>query len=275
MAKLVRTLAAYVFSICMMIPFLWMISTSFKEPSKVFNFPIEWIPNPANLNGYRSIWSTSILGVSFFVFYINSIKVALFALVGTFITCSLSAYGFAKINFAGKRIIFMLLISTMMVPFQVIMIPTFVIYREFGLLNTHAALWLPYFFGSIFGVFLLRQFMMALPQELSEAAFLDGAGHLKIYWRIVLPLTKPALTALMILTLVANWNNYESPLLFIRSPELYTIPVGLKAMSDDVNTINYTGVMAGVVSSIIPIFLLFIFGQRYFVQGITFSAIKG
>ncbi|MBP1992405.1 carbohydrate ABC transporter permease [Paenibacillus eucommiae] len=275
MIKFIRIIIAYAIAACMLLPFLWMVSTSFKNPADVFQFPIKWIPNPINLDGYKYVWKSSVLGVSFYTFYWNSLKVAFFVLAGTFFSCTLAAYAYARINFTGRSVIFMVMIATMMIPFQVTMIPIFMMYKELGLLNTHMALWLPSFFGSMFGVFLLRQFIISLPLELSEAAVIDGAGHFRIYWNIVLPLIKPAITALLILTLVATWNNYEAPLLFIRSAELFTIPVGLKAMADDIYNINYSGIMAGVVSSIVPILLLFALGQRYFVQGLTFSVVKG
>jgi len=275
MIKLLRIVIAYAIAACMLLPFLWMMSTSFKNPADVFEFPIKWIPDPINLDGYRYVWQASVIGVPFYVFYWNSLKVAFLVLAGTFFSCTLAAYAYARIEFAGRSLIFMILIATMMIPFQVTMIPIFIMYKELGLLNTHMALWLPACFGSMFGVFLLRQFIKSIPMELSEAAVIDGAGHARIYWSIVLPLIKPAVTALLVLTLVSTWNNYEAPLLFLRSAELYTIPVGLKAMADDIYNINYSGIMAGVVSSIVPILLLFVFGQRYFVQGITFSVTKG
>ncbi|MCU6707427.1 carbohydrate ABC transporter permease [Paenibacillus sp. J5C_2022] len=266
---------SYALGVTMLFPFLWMVSTSFKSPGDVFNFPIEWIPNPIELDGYLYVWKNAILGVSFFTFYINSIKVAVIVLIGTYFACSMSAYAYAKIKFTGRNVLFLIKMSTMMIPFQVTMIPTFMIYRKLELLDTHAALWLHVFFGSTFGVFLLRQFFMSIPDELSEAARIDGAGHARIYWYVILPLTKPAMSALLVLTFVSTWNNYEAPLLYLRSPELFTIPLGLKVMSDDIYNIHYPGIMAGVVSSLIPILIIFALGQRYFIQGITFSGVKG
>ena len=272
---LIKTVIIYCLALFMLIPFLWMLSTSFKNQNQVFDYPIKWIPNPVNVDGYVYVWEKALIGVSFYVFYLNSIKIALVAMVGSFFSCSLAAYAYTKINFKGRDTIFFIKIATMMIPAQVTMIPTFIIYSKLGLVDTHAALWLPAFFGSAFGTFLLRQFFMTIPDELCESAFIDGAGHLKIYWNIVLPLTKPAIATLLILTFVAVWNNYEAPLLYLRTPKLYTIPIGLKAIASDELNVHYPGLMAGCVSSIIPILFLFIIGQKYFVEGISFSGIKG
>jgi multiple sugar transport system permease protein len=262
-------------ALSMLFPFLWMVSTSFKMPVQVFRYPIEWIPDPIVYDGYVYVWKRSLIGVSFIVFYWNSIKIAAIVLIGTFFSCSMAAYAYAKIKFAGRNTLFMLKLATMMIPFQITMIPTFIIYKNFGLLDTHMALWLQAFFGGAFGTFLLRQFFVSVPDELSEAARMDGAGHWTIYWRILLPLTKPALMTLMVLTFVGTWNNYEAPLLYIRTASLYTIPIGLKVMSDDIENLNYPGIMAGVVSSVIPILILFALTQKYFVQGMNYSGIKG
>lgn len=275
MGTLLKYAFRYALAASMLIPFLWMVSTSFKTAQNVFEFPIRWIPDPIDLDGYRYIWSGSSLGVKFAVFYFNSFKVALIVIVGTYFSCSLAAYAYSKIAFKGRELFFLIKISTMMVPFQVTMIPTFILYRNFGLLDTHAALWLPSFLGSSFGVFLLRQFYRGIPDDLTESARIDGAGHLRIYWSMILPLTKPAMVSLIVLTFIATWNNYETPLLYLRSPGLYTIPLGLKVMVDDIYNVNYPGIMAGVVCSLIPILVLFAAAQKYFVQGIAFSGTKG
>ncbi|WP_135557604.1 carbohydrate ABC transporter permease [Paenibacillus cymbidii] len=272
---LLRIVFSYGLAASMIFPFLWMVSTSFKTDAQVFRYPIEWIPHPLVWDGYIYVWKRSLIGVSFALFYWNSVKVAAIVLFGTFLSCSMAAYAYAKIKFAGRNALFLIKLATMMIPFQVVMLPTFILYKQFGLLNTHMALWLPAFFGGTFGTFLLRQFFLSVPDELAEAARMDGAGHATIYWRVLLPLTKPALVTLLVLTFVGTWNNYEAPLLYIRTATLYTIPIGLKVMSDDIEHMNYPGIMAGVVSSVIPILFLFVFTQKYFVQGMNYSGIKG
>lgn len=272
--KFARIIIGYALALSMLLPFLWMVSTSFKSPGDVFEYPINWIPDPFTWNNYRSVLTIPLLGVSFITFYINSVKVVVLVLIGTFFSCSLAAYAYSKIKFPGRDTLFLIKVSTMMIPFQILMLPTFIIFRELGLLDTLASLWLLSFFGASFGVFLLKQFYLSIPESLSEAARIDGAGHLRIYWSLILPLTKPAMTVLLVLVFVGTWNNYEMPLLYIRSPELFTIPIGLKVMSDDIYTINYANMMAGVVLSVIPIFLMFTFAQKYFIEGVVFTGVK-
>lgn len=275
MTKLARIAISYALAASMLIPFLWMVSTSFKNPADVFEFPVRWIPKPFNWDGYRYVWQESRLGVSFYIFYLNSIKVSLFVLIGTYFSCSLAAYAYSKISFKGRDVIFLLKLSTMMIPFQVTMIPNFIMYRKLGLIDTHMSLWIASFLGSTFGVFLLKQFFASIPDEMIEAARIDGASHLTIYRKLAMPLTKPALVTLMVLTFIATWNNYEAPLLYLRTPSLYTIPIGLKVMVDDAASVHYPGIMAGVVSSLIPILLLFVAAEKYFVKGVTFTSVKG
>ncbi|HHW49765.1 MAG TPA: carbohydrate ABC transporter permease [Clostridiaceae bacterium] len=270
----VKNLFLIIMAIIMVVPFLWMISASFKVPSQIFEFPIKWIPDPISFDGYKYVWQRPIIGVTFGKFYLNSIKVALIVLVGTFFSCSLAAYGYTKIHFKGRDAIFLLKIATMMIPFQVIMVPTFIVYRNLGLVDTHAALWLIAFLGTPFGTFLLRQFFLTIPDELCESTRIDGAGHFRIYWHIILPLSKPALVTLLILTFVVTWNDYETPLLYLRSPNLFTIPLGLRAMASDIEYSNEAGNMAGAVSAVVPILIVFIAAQKYFIKGIAFTGIK-
>ncbi|MCU6708815.1 carbohydrate ABC transporter permease [Paenibacillus sp. J5C_2022] len=275
MVKWIRAIISYIIAISMLFPFLWMVSTSFKEPGKVFSFPIQLIPDPVKFDGYIYVWKASLIGVSFGTLYLNSIKIAAIVLVGTYFSCSIAAYAYAKINFWGRNVLFLLKISSMMIPFQVIMLPTFMVYRHMGFIDTHISLWIHAFLGTAFGTFLLKQFFSAIPDELCEAARIDGAGHARIYWSIAMPMIRPAIATLLTMTIISTWNDYESPLLFIRSPELYTIPIGLKVMADDVFRINYPGIMAGVVSSVIPILLLLVFFNKYIMKGFTFTGVKG
>jgi len=187
----------------------------------------------------------------------------------------MAAYGYAKINFRGRDVIFLIKLATAMIPAQVTMIPMFLVYKNLGLLDTHMALWITSFFGTTFGTFLLRQFFVTIPNELCESARIDGAGHLRIYWTVILPLVKPALSALMIFTFVSSWNNYETALIYLRTASKYTLPLGLAMMRTDRDHLHYSGMMAGAVVSVIPILLVFVIGQRYFIEGVTFTGIKG
>jgi multiple sugar transport system permease protein len=273
--KCVRTAVMLVLTFCMAYPFLWMIAASFTEEVQIFNFPFKLIPNPINTQGYKDVWKHTTLGYPMSVYFLNSLKVTAIGMVGSLISSALAAYGYSKINFPGRDKIFLLKLSTMMIPVQVTMLPTFIIYRKLGLLDTHAALYIGTFFGATFGTFLLRQFFVTIPIELNEAAEIDGAGHFRIFWQIILPLAKPALATLVILNFTSLWNSYETPLLYLRSPKLYTLPIALKVISEDKDVIRYAGVMAGSVSSALPVVAIFIACQKYFIGGVVNSGVKG
>lgn len=272
--KVMRTIVMLGVSFCMLYPFLWMISASFTEEPQIFNFPFKLIPNPINLQGYKDVWKHTTLGFPMTVYLLNSIKVTAIGLVGSVISSSLAAYGYSKIDFPGRDKIFLLKLSTMMIPVQVTMLPTFIIYKKLGLVDTHAALYIGTFFGATFGTFLLRQFFITIPKELSEAAEIDGAGHFRIYWQIIMPLAKPALATLVIFNFTSLWNSYETPLLYLRTPKLYTLPIALKMISDDRDVIKYAGVMAASVSAALPVVVVFLACQKYFVGGITAGGVK-
>ena len=253
----------------MVMPFLWMISASLKPESDVFSFPVQWIPKTLMVENYQNVWCGK---VPFYLYYWNSLKVTAMTLLGAVSTSLLSAYAFAKINFRGKKFMFMLYLSTLMFPSQVLLISRFVIYNFMGLYNSLWALIIP---GSIstFGTFLLRQFFSTIPEELSESARLDGCGHWQIFTKIALPLIKPGLTTFIVFSFVWCWNDYENPLVFISDNKLFTIPLGLLSFQDE-NKSNFSTIMAASVCSLLPIFLIFLSAQKYFVEGIALSGIK-
>jgi ABC-type sugar transport system, permease component len=255
----------------MIFPFLWMISASFKGINDVFEFPIRWIPNPITFEGYKLLFGGT---VPFTVFYKNSIIVAVLGLIGTFFSCTMAGYAYAKINFVGRDKIFLVKLSTTMIPSMVTILPTFMIYSKLGLINTRAALWIPWFLGGAMGVFIMRQFFVTLPNELIEAARIDGAGHPKIYWNIALPCSKSAISTLMFLYFIFIWNDYERPLLYLRSQELFTLPFAVKYFADS-QFQNYPAIMAANVCMLIPIVILFFVAQKSFVQSIVATGIKG
>lgn len=273
--KIVRTAAMIVLSFCMLYPFLWMIAASLTEENQIFNFPFKLIPNPLNIQGYKDVWKFTTMGFPMTVYFFNSFKVTIIGLVGSVISSSLAAYGYSKITFPGRDKIFLLKLSTMMIPVQVTMLPTFMIYKTLGLLDTHAALYIGTFFGATFGTFLLRQYFITIPMELNEAAEIDGASNFRIYWQIILPLAKPALATLVILNFTSLWNSYETPLLYLRTPRLYTLPIALKVIADDKDVIRYAGVMAGSVSAALPVVIVFIACQKYFIGGVVAAGVKG
>lgn len=258
--------------VLMVLPFVWMLSTSFKIELDVFNFPVQWIPPHWDFGNYVTIWLHQ--SPPFYVYYLNSMKVTFFCVVGDLITSSLAAYGFSRLRFRGRDAIFLLYLGTMMIPFQVLMVPRFILFRYMGIYNTHWALILPGMFTTL-GVFLLRQFMLQIPFELSEAARIEGARESMIYRRIIVPLSTPALASLAILEFVWRWNDYISPLVFITSRVKYTIPVGLTNFINLAGGMQYTLIMAASVSALVPIFVVFLVGQRYFISGITAGSVKG
>lgn len=268
--QFIITLLVLACGIVMVVPFLWMISTSFKTPSEVFQFPIKWIPDKPVMDHHIKVWSGD---KSFLTYYLNSLKISIISTAGAVFLSAFAAYGFARIQFKGRNVLFVLYLSMMMVPPQVLFIPKFIMFEWAGIYNTHWALILPGMF-TIFGVFMMRQFFMSVPYEISESAFIDGAGHLRIFFQIVLPLAKPALATLAIIDFSWHWNDYENALVFLIDEKLYTVPLGLQSFILE-NTVDYNGMMAAASAGIIPMIIVFLFGQRFIIQGISNSAVKG
>ena len=256
-------------SIAMLLPFIWMLSSSFKPENQIFAFPIRWIPENVTLRNYNMVWNSA---VPFYTFYLNSIKVSFWSVLGELITSALAGYAFAKIKFKGREIIFLIYLSTLAFPNQMMLIPRFVLFKVMHLYNTHYALILPGMFTA-FGTFLLRQFFMTIPEELSESAKIDGASHFVIFRRIVVPLSKPAFSSLIIFQFVSSWNQYEGPLVYLRDRALATIPLGLNYFADE-NGTSFGAIMAASVCSLIPIFIIFLIFQKQFVAGIASSGMK-
>lgn len=256
--------------ILMIIPFIWMISSSLKRPIDIFSIPIKWIPDYWYPNNFISVWTGKYYFLSS---YLNSVKISSVNVVGAIFTSALAGYAFARIKFKGRDMIFLLYLATMMIPPQVTIIPRFILFNWFGMLNSHSSLILPGIF-TVFGTFLMRQAYTQIPNELSESAYLDGAGEIRIWWQIITPLIKPTITALGLLVFMGNWNNYEEPLIFLTNRNLFTIPVALSTFTDE-NISDYNLIMAASVSALLPVIIIFIIGQKYFVKGLTAGAVKG
>lgn len=254
----------------MVIPFLWMVSTSLKTTAQSMAFPPEWWPAPFVWGNYARIWDF----MPFFTFLLNSVKIAFFVVCGQLLTCSLAGYAFAKLRFPGRRALFLVLLSTMMIPSEVTLIPVFVIMKSLGWLNTHYSLIVPAFFGSVFGTFLLRQFFLTLPNDLEDAARIDGCSPFGIYWRIMLPLAKPSLATLAIFTFMGTWNDFMRPLIYLSDMDKMTLPVGLALISNH-QDIRIPLIMAGAMLSLLPILVFYVCGQKYFVRGIALTGMKG
>ncbi|MBE2241024.1 MAG: carbohydrate ABC transporter permease [Caldilineaceae bacterium] len=260
-----------VLSISCLLPLVWMISTSFKEQFQVFSYPPEWLPDPWTLKGYQRLFSMSPIGNWLF----NSVLVAVTITACQLVFSSLAAYAFARVRFPGRDVIFMGYLATMMIPSQVTLIPGYILIKYLGWIDTYFALTVPFLFGSAFGTFLLRQFFQTIPTELEDAARIDGAGYFDIYWRIILPLAKPALATLGVFVFLHFWNDFLWPLIVINTNELRTLPVGLAVVSRSMFGTDWPALMGGAVISLVPILTIFFFAQRYFVQGITLTGLKG
>lgn len=256
-------------SLVMLFPFFWMFSSSFKPDADIFNFPIQWIPEHPYPQNYIRAWNTIHYGRLLF----NTIFLTVMITSLQVLTCTLAGYAFAKIPFPESRIVFLCYLATLMVPFQVVMIPQFTIIRILGLMNTHWAIIFIQAF-SPFGVFMMRQFFLNIPMELSEAARMDGLSEFGIYSRIIMPLSKPAIASLVIFTSVFVWNDFLTPLIYLNTATKWTIQLGLRSLFAEY-TADYGGVMAGAVMAILPVLVVFLFLQRFFIEGIAMSGIKG
>lgn len=259
-----------------MVPFLWMLSTSLKEESEAFQLPPQWIPSVFMWSNYHE----AVFDYFNFPRYgLNTMIITVGVTIGRLISASLAAYAFARIRFFGRNVLFILVISTLMVPHQVTIIPLFLIYRDLDWLNTYLPLIIPgWLGGGAFFIFLLRQFIMTINQELDDAARIDGCGWFGLYFRIMLPLIKPALATVAIFSFLASWNDFFNPIIFLRSNELFTLPIGLYFYTNAATSQfrpETTIIMAGSTLILIPPVLLFFFAQRYFIQGVVFSGIKG
>ncbi|MEK3915003.1 carbohydrate ABC transporter permease [Paenibacillus sp. FSL H7-0331] len=256
-------------SLSMIAPFIWMLSASVKSEAEVFSYPIQWIPSIFYWSNYEKVW----LKLPFFTYYLNTIKIAVSTTILQVITCSLAAYAFSKVRFPERDKLFFLYIATMMIPFQVMMIPQFMLMKQLGLMDSHWALILLGAF-SPFGVFLFRQFFISVPEELSEAARIDGLSEFGIYLRIIMPLMRPAIASLTIFTFMHAWNDFLGPLIYINSDHLFTLQLGMQHFQSEHAT-EYGPLMAAAVSAIVPTILIYFFAQDHFVEGITAGAIKG
>jgi multiple sugar transport system permease protein len=250
-------------------PFLWMLLGSFKPEAELQRVPPTWWPETPTLGNYRELFDR----LDFPRFFANSVLVAVAVTAGNLVFCSMVGYALAKLDFAGKRLLFGLVLGMLMVPGVVTFVPLFVLVSNLGLVNTYPGLILPFLVTPL-GVFLMRQFIMGLPDELIEAARIDGAGEWRIFYRVILPLCGPPLATLGILTFLHSWNNFLWPLVVAQSEDKYTLPVALALYSVGQNATRYGLLMAGAVVIIIPVVALFIALQRYFVQSVATTGIK-
>ena len=263
----VLTLAA----ILVLLPLLWMFSTSLRPLADSYKLPPQWLPTDWRWENYLAPFESN---VPFELFFLNSLKISVLTTLGQLITCSMAGYAFARLRFPGRNFLFMFLLASLMVPGQVTIIPIYLMMAELKLVNTHASLILPGLI-SVFGVFLMRQFFKQMPQELFDAARVDGAGHLRSFLQIALPLAGPGLATLGIITFNATWNGYFAALIFLTSWEKMTLPQGIALLTGYMNSGNPSVVMAAVGLAILPVLIVFLIAQRWIIEALTRSGLKG
>lgn len=257
-------------AITMLLPFVWMLSTSLKPERGVFVMPPQWIPDPLIFDNYVNVWTRTDLAIGF----VNSVFIAVTSTVGEIFVATLAGFAFARMVFPGRKYFFGLLLMTMMIPGVVTMIPAFILFRILNWIDTWNPLIIPLLFGSAFAVFLSRQFFATLPTELEDAGKVDGANFFQIFWFIFLPQAKPIVATLFVLGIIARWNDFLGPLIYLRSTEKFTIPLML-ARLNSLYERQWTLLMAGSVIAVAPIIVLFFVLQRYFVESIALTGIKG
>ena len=251
------------------LPLVQMVLTSFMSSAEINQFPPKLIPTSLHLEGYRHLFSET----PALRWFANSVIVSTVSVVAHLILCSTAGYGFARLKFAGRGLAFVLILATVMIPTQLLMIPTYLMFARIGIVDTIAAAFVPWL-ASAFGIFLMRQFFLSLPAELEEAAVLDGCSRLAVFWRIVLPLAKPAMATLAIFTLLGSWNDLVWPLIAINDPSHFTLQLGITNFQGDRRT-DWSLLMAGNVVATLPLILFFLVAQKQFIATMTFSGLKG
>lgn len=257
-------------AILFLVPFVWMLSTSFKEGPQVYTWPPVWIPQPFRFDNYAKAWNI----LPFAQFYWNTTRITVLSIFGTVISCSLAAYGFARLRFRGRDLLFVVLLATLMLPYQVTLIPQYIWFAKLGWVNTYLPLIVPAFFGNPFSIFLLRQFFMTIPHELDDAAKIDGCDFFGIYSKIILPLSKTAIGVIAIFAFTYNWNDFLNPLIYLQSMEQYTISLGLRMFQTN-TFVDMQSLMAMSVVALVPQLTVFFLAQRHLVQGVVLTGLKG
>jgi len=269
--RIVTIVLLVVIAIAMLMPFVWLVSSSLKQQHQIFQYPPQWIPNPVQWDNYVNALTYK----PFHIYLGNSLLIILLNEIATLGTASLCAYGFARLRFPGRDFWFAIVIGTMIMPYVVLIVPTFILFSRLGWIDTFLPLTVPQFFGGgAFNIFLLRQFFRTIPEELSDAARIDGASEFGIFWKIMLPLAKPPLITVGIFTFLGSWNDFFGPLIYLNSPDKFTVAVGLATFRSVLAT-RWELLMAASTAMIVPVILLFFFAQRYFIKGIVMTGLKG
>lgn len=268
--RVVTHIVLILLSLAFLVPFFWMVTGSLKVDSQLNAFPIIWFPDPVTLEHYIY----GLRAVPFALYVFNTLVICLFSMVGAVFSCSFVAYGLAKIDWPLRTPLFVIILATTMIPYYVTMIPLFTLFRSFGWVNTYLPLIVPAFTGVPFYIFLLRQFFMTIPREMTEAARIDGANELSIFLQVVIPLAKPALATVALFQFLAEWSNFLGPLIYLSDANKYTASLGLSFFQSEYST-EFGSLMAASTIMVIPVIILFFFAQRTFIQGITLTGVKG
>ncbi|MCC3376314.1 carbohydrate ABC transporter permease [Cohnella sp. REN36] len=274
-AKLLHRSAIYLIlvagSIAMIFPFAWLVRSSFMSTAQIFTFPPEWIPRPFEWQNYRDALTV----VPFRRYFLNTMLLEVCVVSGVVLTSAMAGYSFARLRWPGRGVMFGLLLSTLMLPYAVTLIPTFMLWKSVGAINTYWPLIVPAWFGGgAFNIFLLRQFFSTIPKDLDEAAYMDGASPPTVLWKLILPLSKPAIIVILIFTFIGTWNDFLGPLIYLSDNDKYTLALGLASFRGMYNA-QWGYLMAASSAIVAPIILLFFVAQRYFIGGITLTGIKG
>jgi len=273
MKKTIQHILMIAFTLIMIYPLLWMISSSFKESSTVFVDAHTLIPKEFKISNYAVGWK-GFAGISFKTFFTNSFIITFIATFGSVVTSTIIAYGFSRIKFIGRNIWFVCMMLTLMLPFEMVMIPQYIMFNKFGWIDTYLPLILPTFFGAPFFIFLIMQFIRTIPRELDDAARIDGCSNFGIFWRIIVPLIVPAMMTSAIFSFYWRWDDFMSPLIYLSTPEKYPVSLALKLFADPDSVTNWGAMFAMSTLSLVPIFVIFFLFQRYIVDGISTSGLK-
>lgn len=266
----VVTLMLYLVGAAFLAPFLWMISSSLKPTYQIFAIPPQWVPNPPRWQNYVE----ALTYVPFGRYTLNTLLIAAVTILGHLLSCTVIAYGFARLRAPGRDALFVVLLATMMLPYPVTMVPLYVLFYRLGWINTFLPLTAPSFFGNPFYIFLLRQFFLTIPHEYEDAAHIDGANLIQVIGQIMVPLIKPALATVAVFTFQASWNDFLAPLVYLNKQSLYTVSLGL-GFFRSTYTVQWAQLMAASLTTMLPVLVVFFLSQRLFVQGITLSGLKG
>jgi multiple sugar transport system permease protein len=267
--KTFQYIVLIIVSIFFIFPFAWLVDTSLKTDAQIFTYPPQWIPKPVMFSNY----SNALKAIPFMHYVGNTVKVVIFAVLGNLISAPAIGYAFSKLHWRGRDKVFILVLATMMLPFQVTMIPLYSMYVKLGWVNSYLPLVVPDFFGKAYFIFLMKQFFMTIPEDISQAARIDGASEFRIYWNIILPLARPAIVSVGLFAFIWSWTDFMGPLIYLTDSTKWTISIGLSQFTTT-HGLDWKLLMAGSTMFMIPMIVLFFFMQRVFIEGITMSGLK-